>query len=1200
MNNIKLTKSRYKKMNANESTNECIDCLQYEDTSQCLVNIPLMEHHNSKEKLKSCREENKSSPKRLLPLFFERASSNIFNPCFDSEVLETEFKNLSMSLDKSLSEMGLIYIAFTSLLLTILFAVSHTTAQSHILISVSCGTATIIAALLYIVTHFLRHQQEPKIAKAFLSIIVTVLYCGADILSFFFIKEEEFSYGARFGLATCMIIVIYTMMPVLPLYVNMTLAIVFSITHETVLSLTTKLPRDPYVTISSVLLHFCVHVIGYTTVFMACVRKRSTFWRICQSIVAKNDLEIDQRIKNRMIRSVMPKKVAEFLIKNGLKDQQLEQQVDLSKQKNPQFKSFRPFTMDKMENVSILFADIVGFTNMSANKKADDLVYLLNMLFGKFDELTKINNCEKISTLGDCYYCVAGCPEESVYHAISCIEMGLDIVEEIKSFRKKTGEEVDMRVGIHTGNVLCGIVGNRRRRFDVWSNDVNLANKMESKGQPGRVHFTIKTLESLNDQYFVEEGLGITYSNVFFKSYFILSRKNGLDSYKPWLNDDYALRTHTDSIAQNDYEFSNFTKKKKEVNGVIETLHESHCETNHDGIEVTIRSSTSNNRGENKCIQSNTETLFQRQQFDNTFDVTYGMAVTESCLRETMRASDDNQLVKLIREKKKQKEYFFKPLLRWWTLTFIDVPDEKDVENEVEGLPKKIKEENKMEKMFREEGFKHFKLNPKVLTFASPNVNYIFDIITNAFNLIGIVIATILLFFANMPNSLVACISVCLLCMFLILFYQTSKLMPQKIGDLKAQTESKEESHLLHQSDCQKASDNKKAPDEQTISNCVTNYYKLLKNKIVSPWVTSHLLGGIIMCFPGVVVFSTYQDCTKNHWEKNKVDLFSMLMFVCFLHFCSFTQLSSLMKSGIAYAWAISFILLLLLYPSSNCMVRKNELEKLVITDIVVVVIVQIILITVLNRIHEQGVRANFYGDKEAAEQNNIALEQKHVAEWLVNDMFPRHVSKQLKYTKNVSKNYDMVGVLFATIDNFGGFYEESFEGGLECIRILHELVADFDNELMKSDDIEKIKTVYGTTFMAASGLNQTNKVDTVDLHHTHSHLKSLVDFAIVMQKSLDEFNANMLGFVFKLRCGFNAGPVTAGVMGTLKPQYDIWGDTVNLASRMDSTGVVDKIQVSEECMKKLEHFYTFEKRGTIPVKGKGLVSTYLLVGKKN
>ena len=310
----------------------------------------------------------------------------------------------------------------------------------------------------------------------------------------------------------------------------------------------------------------------------------------------------------------------------------------------------------------------------------------------------------------------------------------------------------------------------------------------------------------MNDQYFVEEGLGITYSNGFLKSYFILSRKNGLDSYKPWLNEEYAFRTHADSIVQNDYELLNVSKRMNEGTETLVPLPENdeyRCiEANHEGIDLHVQTPTpvtsngdekkrfSSIRGDGKSFQRTiTEGLFHRPHFDNTFDFTYGMAVADSRLRETMRASDDTQLVKLIREKKIQKEYFFKPPLRWWTLTFIDEPDEKDTENEVEGRLKKIKTENVMEKKFREEGFKHFKLNPKVLTFASPNVNFIFDIITNAFNLIGIVIATVLLFHVNIPTSLVALISVCLLCMFTILFYQTSKLMPHKIGHFGAQIE---------------------------------------------------------------------------------------------------------------------------------------------------------------------------------------------------------------------------------------------------------------------------------------------------------------------------------------------------------------------------------------------------------------------------
>ena len=85
--------------------------------------------------------------------------------------------------------------------------------------------------------------------------------------------------------------------------------------------------------------------------------------------------------------------------------------------------------MHRMENVSILFADIVGFTKMSSNKTAHQLVGLLNDLFGRFDFLCQKNGCEKISTLGDCYYCVSGCPEPRPDHAKCCVEMGLAMIK---------------------------------------------------------------------------------------------------------------------------------------------------------------------------------------------------------------------------------------------------------------------------------------------------------------------------------------------------------------------------------------------------------------------------------------------------------------------------------------------------------------------------------------------------------------------------------------------------------------------------------------------------------------------------------------------------------------------------------------------------------------------------------------------------
>lgn len=93
----------------------------------------------------------------------------------------------------------------------------------------------------------------------------------------------------------------------------------------------------------------------------------------------------------------------------------------------------------------------------------------------------------------------------------------------------------------------------------------------------------------------------------------------------------------------------------------------------------------------------------------------------------------------------------------------------------------------------------------------------------------------------------------------------------------------------------------------------------------------------------------------------------------------------------------------------------------------------------------------------------------------------------------------------------------------------------------------------------------------------------------------MDDFNKNMLGFQFKLRIGFNHGPLTAGVIGTTKLLYDIWGDTVNIASRMDSTGVECRVQVSEESHRALSEMgYRFDYRGTVNVKGKGQMRTFL------
>jgi PAS domain S-box-containing protein len=160
---------------------------------------------------------------------------------------------------------------------------------------------------------------------------------------------------------------------------------------------------------------------------------------------------------------------------------------------------------DSFPEVTVMFADIVGFTQLSAHTSPVALVELLNEIFSTFDQLTEQHGLEKIKTIGDAYMVVGGLPTPRPDHAEAIAEMALDMQMEINRFNQETGLSFQIRVGINTGPVVAGVIGIKKFIYDLWGDTVNTASRMESHGIPGRIQVTAETYQLLRNKYLFEE-----------------------------------------------------------------------------------------------------------------------------------------------------------------------------------------------------------------------------------------------------------------------------------------------------------------------------------------------------------------------------------------------------------------------------------------------------------------------------------------------------------------------------------------------------------------------------------------------------------------------------------------------------------------------------------------------------------------------
>ncbi|XP_041675022.1 adenylyl cyclase X E [Drosophila eugracilis] len=772
-------------------------------------------------------------------------------------------------------------------------------------------------------------------------------------------------------------------------------------------------------------------------------------------------------------------------------------------------------------DVSILYADVVNYTHLTTTLTVEKLVKLLHDLYGRFDMAAYQFKVQRIKFLGDCYYCVAGLSDPTPDHADNCVSLGLYMITIIMEVRKAQGLDINMRIGVHSGNLFAGVIGETKLQFDIWGLDVTIANVLESTGLPGCVHISSATLNCLTEQRYVFE--------------------DGPEKARDHpLLDKHRIRTYI------------------------------------------IREDLQDEENDNSVVGSPNE-------------------VSVFNLESRQRLSDNtNETLKEIFNAELHEEFRKMPVSEFSLKSLWNIYRRKD------GV----------------KGPAHHQLNI-CLTFYDSELDKVYlkrtDFMFKYSILLSLCIGLSLMYIETMDST-----EKCDNCIFM----PSSLAIIQLILTFIA----------WYKKICWTRYGRKNPSHTYSRFSCIIFriYEKIIGSLLIRIFIYLYLVisGFSLLC---LIVMSCDRDEFQLLFIEERVFHYEQSEKICFhpwvatnmvsLLICTtftFAQIPFLLKVTMAVLQTLGY-LLIVFFQFEFVYHHSITTNPYFPTEYAHALIIVVTLLTMLlkERQIEFANKVNFNWRVDLRKKESDAKLTNHSIIIILNNILPSHIvdvyiHSQAKH-ELYYENYQMVSVMFAMLMNF--------EMDLRSLRILNEIITEFDLLLLFYKEyysVTKIKVV-GCTYMAACGLDlsfagSTSKSlnrDSIDSDEdgnlaflqpqSKRDLEEVVfvmtSYALDMMRTLakctkayENIPGDKNAVDGTMAIGISSGEVMAGIVGASQPHYDIWGNPVNMASRMESTGLPGQIQVTEESARILQEFgIACKYRGLTFVKGRGEIPTYLV-----